>query len=143
MNRHEFETLRDLPDKEILSDIAFTPSKDTSTTLVFEQVKVSNSLGYDLVLNGSYIPDIPQVKFNFVVRGVGPICRIEVNGKVHRRVGRTHKHYLMTADCPRLNLPEADTRLDLDLQNQTTKEIWEIICQQANITHRGEFKQPR
>ena len=87
MNRREFELLRDLPDKEISTNIVFTPSKDNSVTLTFEQVQVFNSLGIDLVLNGSYNPNIPSVKFNFVARGVGPICRIEVNGKIYKTPG--------------------------------------------------------
>lgn len=43
MNRREFELLRDLPDKEISTDIVFTSSKDRPVTLTFEQVQVYNS----------------------------------------------------------------------------------------------------
>jgi len=108
MNRDQFTELRDLPDKVIASDIEFLPDKAISTTLSFDQVEVENGLGYELVLNGSYIPNIPALKFNFVVNGVGAICRIEINGVVHKPVGRTHKHALIDENCPRKNLPHAD-----------------------------------
>jgi hypothetical protein len=143
MNRTEFEQLRDLPDKAIEGDIVFIPSKNISTILECEQVKVLNSLGINLILNCTYIPDIPRLKFNFHVQGVGPICRVEVNGIVHREVGRTHKHYLVKESCPRKNLPEADPRPDLESLAHSPKAIWDKVCEQANIVHVGDFKEPR
>lgn len=61
MERVEFEELRSLPDKQIVSDIEFVPSKQAPTTFVFEQVEVSNSLDYELLVYGSYVPDIPSL----------------------------------------------------------------------------------
>jgi hypothetical protein len=142
MNRQDFEHLRDLPDKFIPADIVFV-QKDSRTTLSFERVVVQNAVGIELFLNGSYVPDIPSLKFNFSVRGVGAICRIEINSKEHPPAGRTHKHTLETESCPRLNLPNAVQRPDFDLSRQSPREIWEIICREANIVHAGEFREPR
>jgi hypothetical protein len=139
MNRHEFERLRDLPDKRIISDIIFTPSKQVSTTLTFDRVQVLNALDEEILLNGRYKPDIPSLAFNFVIPGVGPICRLEVNATIHKAAGRTHKHGVMKESCPRLNLPFADARLEFDLNTQSPQEIWIIFCRQANITHLGAF----
>src|SRR5207253_450862 len=129
MNRQEFEELRDLPDKTIVDDIVFTPNRQISTTLGVEHIQVINSLGLEVLLNASYIPDIPSVKFNFHVTGVGAICRLEVNGAVHKPAGRTHKHSVRTDSCVRKHLPFADARPDLDFKIQTLKQIWDILCE--------------
>lgn len=143
MNRQEFEELRNLPAKTILDDIVFTPSRTNSNTLSFEGIQVHNSLGVVLLLNGSYTPNIPSVKFNFSVRSAGgPICRVCVNGTVHKPVGRTHKHDLRTDACPRKQLPHATARPDLDIDKQTPREIWETICREAGIVHEGKFVDP-
>lgn len=138
MNRVEFEHLRDLPDKEISQDIIFLPKN--STTMSFTEVPVVNSLGVELVINGSFVPDIPAIKFNFCIQGIGPICRVEVNSSRHGNAGRTHKHSLQKDNCPRKNLPHADARPDLE--NKSAREVWETLCQQAKINHSGLFVDP-
>ena len=135
MNRAEFEKLRDVPDKEINQNIVYR--MESPVTLSFDNVAVSNSLGIDLVLNGVIKPGIPQYKFNFHVRGVGPICRVEVNGKIHGTAGRTHKHDLQMESCPRMNLPHAVARPDLAAM--TVEEVWATICRQAHIKHLGKL----
>lgn len=142
MNKQDFENLRNLPNKKITSDIAFEKKKELKYDLTFEQVPIENSAGIDVVLNGIYKPAIPSVTFNFVLNGIGPICRLCVNSKNHKNTGRTHKHELVHEDDPRLNLPFAIARPDLNLNNKTVKEIWEKLCQQANIIHIGKFVDP-
>lgn len=137
----EFEELRNLPDKEIERDIEFLPKPETAPNLVFEQIQVKNSLNWDVVLNGTYKPDIPSVTFNFVLKGVGPICRVCVNGSLHGAAGRTHKHELTTDQDPKLNLPNAIARPDLVAK--TPEEIWKILCRQARIRHTGSFRNPK
>jgi hypothetical protein len=141
MNRAEFEALRNLPGKLITSDIQFELKQPTSPNLVFEDVKVENSLNYDVVLNGTYKPSIPAITLNFVLRGAGPICRVCVNGTIHPPAGRTHKHDLRKDSDPRNNLPTAVARPDLD-NLPTVKEVWDILLQQANIIHTGTFTEP-
>ncbi len=138
MNRTEFERLRDLPDKEINQDVIF--QYKNPTTMRFTEVQIINSLGIDLVVNGSFLPDIPAVKYNICIRGMGPICRVEVNSTKHRDVGRTHKHSLQKESCSRKNLPHADARPDLE--DKSAREVWEILCQQAKINHTGSFIDP-
>ncbi len=138
MNRTTFESLRCLPDKKILDDILF--KKENTNTLSFDNVKVHNSMGIDLLLNGKYKPNIPSVRFNFYIRGTGPICRIEINRSIHGESGRTHKHSLQKENCPRRNLPFAKAREDL--QDKDVTQLWEIICQQAKVKHEGTFAAP-
>ncbi|MEK7730121.1 MAG: hypothetical protein AAB354_17065 [candidate division KSB1 bacterium] len=140
MTRQDFEKLRDLPNKKIASDISFEKKKETAPNFIFEQVPLENSLGMDVILNGTYKPAIPAVTFNFVLRGVGPICRLCVNGTMHKNAGRSHKHELLQDDDPRLNLPTAIARPDLE--GKSVKEIWETLCQQAGIMHTGKFIAP-
>jgi hypothetical protein len=140
MNRNEFKALRNLPDKRISADIRFELKQPTSPNLTFEDVVVENSLNYEVVLNGTFKPDIPSVTFNFVLRGTGPICRLCVNGTIHPGAGRTHKHDLRQDSDPRNNLPAAVPRPELDGRN--AKQIWETLLQQANIEHTGTFHDP-
>lgn len=140
MERHEFEQLRNLPGKRITADITFVSMNGMGPNLVFEQVIVENSLGWDVVLNGTYKPGIPAITFNFVLKKVGPICRVDVNGTIHGAAGRTHKHDLQREDDPRLNLPTALPRPDL--VGKSAKDVWEILCKQANIMHVGKFNEP-
>ena len=141
MNRDEFVKLRRLRDKEIAHDISFSPAKKSRPNLlVFEGAKVSTSTGHEIVLNGSYDHRTRATIFNFVLQGVGPICRVEANSTVHQDVGRTHKQELQNETDPRKNLPFADTRTDLE--NKTPLEIWQILCTQASINHTGKFYDP-
>lgn len=140
MTQAEFRELRKLPDKEIHADIVFRRSSKTAPNLSFTGVPVSNALDIDVRLNGTYKPDIPSVTFNFVVAGVGPICRIDANGSLHGPAGRTHKHELRQESDPSNSLP--DPRERPDLRGKTAREIWDILCMQARITHTGAFVDP-
>jgi hypothetical protein len=142
MNRTEFERLRDLPGKTITVDIEFSEKRESSPNLTFEQVPIKNALGLDIILNGTFKPHIPSVTFNFHQKGVGPICRLDVNGTAHGLAGRTHKHDLQdeSDQKPSKNLPYAIPRTDL--ANYSVRQLWDMLCQDANITHDGVFKSP-
>src|SRR5689334_20990081 len=125
VNRHEFEALRDLPGKQISVDIQFLPNRATDPNLTFKDLPVENALGYILRCNGTYKPDIPSVTFNFFIPDIGPICRIDVNGPVHKPVGRTHKHSLKKDEDPRKNLPTPDAAPAFE--GKTPREVWELL----------------
>lgn len=140
MNRVEFEQLRDLADKKIEGNVVFTNPKGAKPVRVITPIAVSNSLGIDLLLQGSYNPEINKLTIQFFVRGVGAICRFCINGRAHRDLGRTHKHDLRTEDDPVKNIPNAVARPDLaDLR---ASQLWKTICEQARITHEGTFELP-
>lgn len=141
MNRSEFEQLRKLPNKVINSDIVYIEDSSEFPLFRFQGVQIENSLGLKLLLNGTYRPTINSIVFNFSVNGIGAICRLCVNGAIHKDVGRTHKHDLREEDDPRINLPTAIRREDLT--GLTLEEVWTILCKQANITHNGSLKYPR
>ena len=77
-----------------------------------------------------------------MLRGAGPICRLDVNGTIHKDQGRTHKHELRDESDPRVNLPFAVSRSDIDVHAASVREIWEGLCAQANIEHVGAFSSP-
>jgi hypothetical protein len=140
MNRQEFEHLRDLPGKRVTADIVWTSPPGGRPNLVFDQVVLENSAEWDVVLNGTYKPGIPSVTFNFVLRGIGAICRVDVNSTVHGDAGRTHKHDLRDETDPRANLPHAAARPDLT--DKSAREVWLDLCQRAKIKHTGIFNDP-
>ena len=133
--------MRDYPGKIIHANIEFRTEAKAAPNLIFDQVAVENGLGYDLVLNGSFRPSVPSVTFNFVIKGQGPICRLDINGTLHREEGRNHKHELQNSEDSSCNLPHAINRDDW-AGHQTVREIWDVLCREANITHIGEFIEP-
>lgn len=141
MTRAEFEQLRNLPGKRIAADIIFQQSKATSPNLTFENVLVENSLNWEVVVNGTFKPDLPSVTYNFHIKSAGGgVCRVCVNGMKHGDAGRTHKHDLQHESDPRNNLPNAVPRPDLE--GRTARDVWEALLQQANIEHTGAFTNP-
>lgn len=140
MTPQEFQQLRDLPGKLVLADIEFKSGKDLRPNLTFDQVAIINDLGWEVFINGTFKPDLPAVTFNVTLRGVGAICRIDVNGTIHKTAGRTHKHDLRREEDPRNNLPTAVARPDL--AGKSAREVWEDFCQRANIQHTGKFIDP-
>ena len=142
MDRSEFEELRDLPDKVIQDDVIFRQPQDMKPNFTCGPLRIINSLKANLVLHCTYKPEIPSYTFNFTVVGTGPICRIDVNGTVHGRAGRTHKHSLTRASdaTPNKNLPVAVSRPDLELKS--APELWRIVCDEARIVHTGRFFNP-
>jgi hypothetical protein len=140
MNQLEFQALRDLRGKRITGDILFLRTIGSGPNLVFDNVRIENTENFEVVLNGTLKPNIPSLTFNFVLRGVGPICRLDVNGTIHDPVGRTHKHKLINESDPRKNLPTAFKRSDIDSTNFDVKKVWSQLCAQANIQHDGELK---
>jgi hypothetical protein len=140
MDRQAFEELRRLPDKVIRSDIRFAPERGFGGNSVFRDVTVENRLDWDVVLNGTFKPLLGAITFNFVVRGVGPICRVDVNGTIHREAGRTHKHELKQKEDPYRNLPFALPRPDL--VGRSAREVWTTLCHDASIHHEGNFFDP-
>lgn len=138
MNRTEFEQLRDLPDKTITGDIEVVQKKH-ATIHASKAISVQNNLGIDLQLNVLCHKHIPHFTFNFSVKGVGPICRYDVNGAIHGNAGRTHKHALETDRCPERHLPNARPRNDLDIPGITIEDVWDVVCKEANLLHQGRI----
>jgi hypothetical protein len=139
MTRREFEKLRDLPGKKLVGDIVYTYAEATSPVATFDSMKIENSLDIPLRLSGKYNGLVPTIVFNFRIMGVGPICRVEVNSTMHKG-SRTHKHALTTEDDPRQNLPNVVNRPDL--AGKSARQVWMMLCEQANIEHVGQFIDP-
>lgn len=141
LNRHEFENLRDLPDKTIEGDVKLTIKRQTSPWLSADDIRVSNSLNIDVRLTIQYNPEIGSKTFNAYLPGVGPICRLDLDGAPHRPCGRTHKHSLQTEKCPDRNLSSAVIDR-ADLSGLDLRSAFQAFCKMAGIEHRGTLISP-
>jgi hypothetical protein len=134
VNRTEFETLRDLPDKVIRSDIRFSRRQATAPSLVAEDIVIENTGGVELRLDITFNPEVGSKTLNVHVPGVGPICRLDVDGPAHRPAGRSHKHALRSERCPDRNLP--DEVVDRpDLSGGSLRESFDERCRLGKIRH--------
>lgn len=141
MDRAAFEAVRDIPGKVIRVDIRLAARRQTQPALVAENIVIENDSSVALRLNISYNPEVGSKTFNVTAAGVGPICRLDVDGPAHRPAGRSHKHSLQTDRCPERNLPDnVDDRADL--AGKTVIDLFAIFCQMADITHLGTFFPP-
>lgn len=141
MDRVAFEAVRGIPGKVICGDIRLAARRQTQPALVAENILIENDSGVVLRLNISYNPEIGSKTFNVTAAGVGPICRLDVDGPAHRPAGRSHKHSLQTDRCSERNLPDnVDDRADL--AGKTVSDLFAIFCEMADITHEGTFFPP-
>jgi hypothetical protein len=141
MDRSDFRMLRDLPDKVIKADIRFSQKKQAAGIFTADGIEIENSRGISLKLNIRFDPEIGSKSVNVVAIGVGPICRLDVDGPAHRPAGRSHKHSLQTERCPDRNVP--DEVIDKpEFTGMTVKEVFSAFCVMAKITHDGTFTPP-
>lgn len=141
MNRREFEVLRDIPEKIIRTNIRFSKRQATAPAVIAEGILVENSDSVDLRLNITFNPEVGSKTFNVHIRGVGPICRLDIDGPAHRPAGRSHKHALQTERCPDRNLPD-DVEDRPDLSGKSIRELFRIVCELGHIKHQGSFEAP-
>jgi hypothetical protein len=140
MDRIEFETLRDLPDKVIEEDIRFSRKRNLNPLVTAEDIRIANSLGYDIRLTIKFNPETGSRNFNIHLSGVGPICRLDVDDQIHHPAGRSHKHSLQHPTCPDRNLPFVEDRSSES--GRSIEELFRRFCLIANIQHRGQFFPP-
>jgi hypothetical protein len=132
--------LRDYPDKVIRGDIRFTRREQLRPAISAENLVIENGAGAELRMQITFNPESDSKGINVWAVGVGPICRLDVDGQVHRDAGRSHKHSLQTERCPASNLPTAVARADL--AGKTLREVFQEFCTIANIRHEGQFVDP-
>ncbi len=139
MDREEFERLRDLPGKRIAGDI--TLKRKRSRSIVFESGPVPIEFESGSLANVylEYNEATEAKTINVIVVGTGPICRLEVDLRVHREAGRDHKHALKTPDCPSENLAR-DVSGRPDLSGLSFEAVFETFCKMAHIEHEGTLK---
>lgn len=141
MNRTEFEALRDIPGKVIRQDIRFSKRQATAPAVVAEGITITNTGNVELRLNITFNAEVGSKTFNVHVPGVGPICRLDVDGTPHRPAGRSHKHALQSERCPDRNLPDGVVDR-ADLSGQSVRELFDVFCAIGNIEHIGAFESP-
>jgi hypothetical protein len=141
MDRDEFEALRDLQRKRIVGDISFRKLSATRPLLVADDVRIENSFGVDLRMNLWYNPEVGTKTFNVYVLGLGPICRLDVDGPLHWPAGRSHKHALQGARCPDRNLPDG-VQDRPELAGLNLRSLFAGFCSDAGIEHVGQLEAP-
>ena len=141
MNRNEFEAIRNIPGKKIVNDIRFSKRAAAAPALVADGISIENAAGVDLRLSITVNPEIGSKTFNVHIPGVGPICRLDVDGTIHRPAGRSHKHSLQTDRCPDRNL--SDGVVDrAELSGKGVRDLFAEFCATAHISHTGAFVAP-
>ena len=78
---------------------------------------------------------------NVYVPGIGPICRLDVDGTRHGGAGRSHKHALATERCPDRNLP-GNVVSRVDLSGRSIREVFDELCRLGSIHFEGAFHGP-
>lgn len=141
MERDEFEALRDLPGKRITVDVRFSAPRNASPLYVAEGIAIENDANVELRLNVNFNPLAGSKTFNVVLLGVGPICRLDVDGPAHAPAGRSHKHALQTTRCSDRNLPDGVVDRP-ELAGLPLEEAFAIFCKQAHITFTGRIAWP-
>jgi hypothetical protein len=141
MDRAEFEKLRDLPGKSIEGDIALSPPMAGAAYLESEKIPILNSEDVPAFVVVRWNPQTDSKTVNVAVRGVGPICRLDVDGRIHEPAGRHHKHSLRSAACPEENLKRDLQRRD-DLAGATIQQVFAEFCRIAGVEHVGTLKVP-
>lgn len=134
MTPDEFVQLGTMDDKTISAHTEFVRKKPlVQDFLCFDRTGADKAFGLEVLLNGSHDRRTGETTFNFVMQGVGPVCRVDVNGNEQGNAGSTHKRELQKESCPRQNLRYAEARPDF--ADKTPREIWERLCRQAKIEH--------
>jgi hypothetical protein len=138
MERHDFERLRDLRGKRITADIVLRSKKDRQGVYISGPIPVELDQPVKADIYIEINTETEAKSINVRVEGVGPICRLEVDSRVHRPAGRSHKHSTKTRECPARNLP-LDVQDKPDLAGKRIEDIFAEFCRMAHIDYRGSI----
>jgi len=95
----------------------------------------------DIRLLIRFNPETGSKTINAVMAGVGPICRLDVDGAEHKCLGRSHKHTVRGPRCPEKNLRDGvSTRQDL--AGKSLRDVFDEYCRLARIEFAGTFHEP-
>lgn len=122
------------PGKRIIEPVALVPDASQPRKLV-AQAMIRAGDGREAIIYIRFDTRTFSKTINVVVSGVGPICRLDVDGARHRTVGRNHKHDLRTVKCPERNLPEAVARPELS--GQSIEDVFSAFCREFGIRNAG------
>lgn len=141
MNTIDFDALRDLPKKTIAVDLQLAEKAGTSPLLTASRIPIVNSAGENIVLNVNYNPETDTKGINVTLVGVGPICRLDVDGTCHGNAGRSHKHAVQDERSINRKLRDGVTSRS-DLAGKGLQEVFDDFCTTAKITHNGKLELP-
>jgi hypothetical protein len=140
MRQKDFEELWNSRNKCINETISYVPHRTIPDTWVFDGIDVMNSTENEMVLNGTFHCGTGEIVFNFRVPLVSAFRRYDIGGGIHRDSGRNHVHITRKDNCIARKLPFAIRRDDL--RGKTPKEVWQVVCLEADIAHTDTFFGP-
>ena len=127
-------------EKWINDEIQWLAVKGHSDLYGFDDIPVFSDLDVDLLLDGTYNCRTGAVTFNFKIKDLGPVIRYDAGGPVHDDAGRFHMHRAVSEECPRRNLPHAESRPTLE--GLEPKQVWAVVCGEGNVVHNDDFWRP-
>jgi len=139
MNRQEFEKLRDFPGKRITADIVLRSKRDRNGVYMSGPIPIELDYAVKADVYIELNTETGAKTINVRVAGIGPICRLEVDGRVHRPAGRSHKHAIKTPECPAKNLP-VDVLDRPDLAGSPLSGVFAEFCRMAHIEYVGGIR---
>jgi hypothetical protein len=138
MDRSEFERLRAFRPKTIVGDIALLRPDWLGSVHQATGVPIRNTLEPGLRLTVRWNHETERKTISVYVLGVGPICRVDADGPPHGPAGKSHKHSLITPQCPALNLRAAVAPRP-DLSGLDVKVMFLQFCREVGITFEGRL----
>jgi hypothetical protein len=138
MNRQEFESLWN-QDKSIIDDVVFVPRQGIPDSFEVENLEVIGENCEGLRVNMTYDCFAQSLVCNFTTNA-GAIHRYCIGTSVHGAAGRFHEHHIRSKDCVRQQLPHVVARNDM--KDKTSRELWDTVCGEANISFTGVFFPP-
>jgi hypothetical protein len=141
MNRRDFESLRDLPEKTISGLVRLSQKQATQPLLTADRIPIENTQGVSVWMNINYNPETGAKGINVTVAGEGPICRLDVDGSRHGDAGRSHKHAVQDENSVRRNLRDGVVPRP-DLAGKRLRDVFVDFCSASKITHHGSFEDP-
>lgn len=141
MNRKDFEYLRDLEGKRIKGDIALTRKQAMRPLLSADGIEIENGEGCSLLMNINFNPEVGTKGITVRVAGLGPICRLDVDGRNHGDAGRSHKHRVTDERSVEKNLRD-EVAPRPDLSGSSLRVVFETFCRDARIVHEGALLIP-
>ena len=132
----DFDALLSDESKRIDRDITWSEDEDHSLSREF-LVEVTSSVGWPLVVRGSYNPFVPALTYALILKTVGRIYALCL-GKDHHNptcdwIGDRHKHRWNE----KLRDKEAYVPQDITATASQIHLAWEQFLRETRITHHG------
>lgn len=141
MNQGEFEVILTDERKFIEGDIDWKDDEFKGPVAEF-RVELQSSMGYPLIVKGSFNRRLKKISFSIFHPSVGRIYGLDM-GLSHKNpdgsvVGDTHKHRWSELFKDK----QAYVPKDITASPDEPIEVWKQFCLESGITHQGAMHTP-